>query len=59
MRRMAETAVIFWPMTALLGAVGLHAIAPRRAPGLYLSPAVCTVALIAITVTYVAAIWSH
>jgi len=56
---MAETAVIFWPMTALLGAVGLHAIAPRRAPGLYLSPAVCTVALIAITVTYVAAIWSH
>lgn len=53
------TALIFWPMAALLGAVGLHAIAPRRAPGLYLGPAAGTAALIALAVAYVAAIWSH
>ena len=53
------TGLIFWPMAALLGAVGLHAIAPRRAPLLYLGPAVCTVALISLAALYVAAIWSH
>jgi hypothetical protein len=53
------TALVFWPMAALLGAVGLHAIAPRRAPLLYLGPAACTVALITLAVTYVTAIWSH
>lgn len=53
------TALIFWPMAALLGAAGLHAIAPRRAPGLYLAPAVCTVAVITIAALYVAAVWSH
>lgn len=51
--------LIFWPMAALLGAAGLHAIAPRRAPGLYLGPAVRTVALITIAAVYVAAVWSH
>lgn len=50
---------VFWPMAALLGAVGLHAIAPRRAPLLYLGPAASTVALIAIAAAYVAAVWSH
>lgn len=50
---------LIWPMAALLGAVGLHAIAPRRAPLLYLGPAVCTVALITLAGLYVALIWSH
>lgn len=56
---MSLTALVFWPMVALLGAAGLHAIAPRRAPLLYLGPAFCTVALIAIAAAYVAAVWSH
>jgi hypothetical protein len=50
---------LIWPLAALLGAVGLHAIAPRRAPLLYLGPAAYTVALIIIAVAYAAAIWSH
>lgn len=50
---------LFWPLAALLGAVGLHAIAPRRAPLLYLGPAACTVALIGLATVYVATIWSH
>lgn len=50
---------VLWPIAALLSAVGLHAIAPRRAPLLYLGPATCTVALITIAVLYVTAIWSH
>ncbi|WP_222440920.1 hypothetical protein [Streptomyces sp. BK340] len=45
-------------MAALLGAVGLHALAPRRAPLLYLGPAACTIAVLAIAVLYVTAIWS-
>jgi hypothetical protein len=53
------TGLVFWPMAALLGAVGLHAIAPRRAPLLYLRPAACTVVLIALAAAYVTAIWSH
>lgn len=53
------TALVFWPMATLLGAAGLHAIAPRRAPLLYLGPALCTVALITIAALYVAAVWSH
>lgn len=48
-----------WPIAMLLSAVGLHAIAPRRAPLLYLGPAACTVALIALPATYVATLWSH
>lgn len=51
--------LIIWPTIALLAAVGLHAIAPRRAPGLYLLPAARTVALITAATVYVAAIWSH
>lgn len=51
--------VFVWPMAALLGAAGLHAIAPRRAPGLYIAPAARTVALITAAVVYVATIWSH
>ena len=50
---------LIWPLAALLGAVGLHAIAPRRAPLLYLGPAAGTVALITLATLYVAAIWSH
>ncbi len=48
-----------WPIAALLSAVGLHAIAPRRAPLLYLGPAACTVLLLALPALYIAAIWSH
>lgn len=50
---------LLWPATALLGAAGLRAIAPRRAPLLYLGPAACTVALIALAAAYIALIWSH
>ncbi len=56
---MADPTVIIWPVAALLGAVGLHAIAPRHTPGLYLRPAACTVALIATAAAFIAAIWSH
>ena len=48
MRHMPETAVLLWPLAALLSAVGL-----------YLGPAVCTVLLLALPVAYVATIWSH
>lgn len=48
-----------WPLLALVGAAGLYAVAPRRAPLLYLGPAACTVALITLAATYVAAVWSH
>jgi hypothetical protein len=51
--------VVLWPMAALLGAAGLHAIAPRRAPFLYLAPAALTTALLAAATLYVALIWSH
>ena len=50
---------LIWPIAALLGAVGLHAVAPRRAPLLYLGPAACTVALITLAVLSVTALWSH
>lgn len=50
---------LIWPLAALIGAAGLHAIAPRRAPLLYLGPAACTVLLLALPVAYVATIWSH
>lgn len=48
-----------WPVAALLSAVGLHALAPRRAPLLYLGPAALTAALISAATLYVATIWSH
>jgi hypothetical protein len=51
--------VIIWPFLALLGAIGLCTVAPRRAPLLYLGPAACTVALITLAVTAVTALWSH
>lgn len=51
--------VFLWPLAALLAAVGLHSIAPRRAPLLYLGPAATTVLLLALPVVYVATIWSH
>ena len=47
------------PLAALLAAVGLHTIAPRRAPLLYLGPATCTTLLLALPVIYIATIWSH
>jgi hypothetical protein len=50
---------LLWPVAALLGAVGLHALAPRRAPLAYLGPALCTVLLLALPIAYVATIWSH
>lgn len=50
---------LIWPIAALIGAVGLHAIAPRRAPLLYVGPAACTVAVLSVATIYVALIWSH
>lgn len=50
---------LLWPIAALLAAVGLHAVAPRRAPLLYLGPAATTVILLALPIAYVATIWSH
>lgn len=50
---------VLCPLAALLAAVGLHSIAPRRAPLLYLGPAACTVILLALPTLYVATIWSH
>ncbi|WP_328846135.1 hypothetical protein [Streptomyces sp. NBC_00258] len=46
---------IVFPLAALLGAVGLRVIAPRRAPGMYLAPAACTVALLALATACVVA----
>jgi hypothetical protein len=48
-----------WPLLAVLSAAGLYAVAPRRAPLLYLGPAACTVAFITLAVASVAAVWSH
>lgn len=48
-----------WPIAALLAAVGLHSVAPRRAPLLYLGPAATTVLLLALPIAYIATIWSH
>lgn len=53
------TALLFWLMTAILGAAGLHTIASRHAPGLYLAPAARTVAVLAVAATYIVIIWSH
>jgi len=50
---------VLCPLAAVLAAVGLHAVAPRRAPLLYLGPAACTVILLALPIAYVATIWSH
>jgi hypothetical protein len=49
---------LVWPTAALLAAVGLRALAPRRAPGLYLAPALCTLAVLTLAATYIAAVWS-
>lgn len=54
-----SAALAIWPTAALLSAVGLHALAPRRTPLLYLGPAACTVLLLALPVLYIATIWSH
>ncbi|MFJ6119801.1 hypothetical protein [Streptomyces sp. NPDC092129] len=56
---MMALGLLIWPLVALLGAVGLHAIAPRHAPGQYLLPAVRTVAVITTATLFVTAIWSH
>ncbi|QJT04373.1 hypothetical protein G9272_32160 [Streptomyces asoensis] len=50
---------LLWPTAAVLAAVGLHAIAPRRAPLAYLGPAACTVILLTLPIAYIATIWSH
>ncbi|WP_192583330.1 hypothetical protein [Streptomyces albicerus] len=49
----------FFASSALLAAAGLCVIAPRRTPRSHLLPAARTVALIALAVIYVVAIWSH
>ncbi|MCI3271411.1 hypothetical protein [Streptomyces cylindrosporus] len=59
MAGLAVIQAILWPVLAALSAAGLLAIAPRRAPLLYLGPAACTVALITLAVAYAAADWSH
>jgi hypothetical protein len=51
--------LIVWPVVALLGVIGLHALAPHLAPERPLLPAVRTVALITTAAAYVAAVWSH
>lgn len=56
---MSVLAAVIWPMLALLAAAGLCVIAPRRTGGSYLIPAARTVAIIALAVIYIAAIWSH
>jgi len=50
---------LLWPIAALLGAAGLYAVAPRRAPLAYLGPAAATVALIALPITYIATTWGR
>jgi hypothetical protein len=54
-----SAALAVWPTAALLSAVGLRALAPRRAPLLYLGPAACTVILLALPIAYIATIWSR
>lgn len=51
--------LIVWALSAFLAAVGLHAIAPRTYRAEHLSSAARTVAVIALAVAYVAAVWSH
>jgi hypothetical protein len=46
--------LIIWPAVAILGAVGLYAIAPTQCRGLYLLPVARTVALISAAATFVA-----
>ena len=50
---------VHFPLAALLAAVGLYSIAPRRTPLLYLGPATFTLAVLAAASLYVATIWSH
>lgn len=50
---------LLWPLAALAAAVGLHAVAPHRAPLLYLGPAAATAALLALPTIYIVMIWSH
>lgn len=52
-----QAASLLWPLAALASALGLRALAPRRAPGLYLGPAVCTALLLALPAIYVAALF--
>lgn len=51
--------LIIWPVVALLGALGLYAIAPRQCRGEYLLPVTRTVVLLTIATLYIATIWSH
>ncbi|MFC8361116.1 hypothetical protein ACFUIY_14735 [Streptomyces griseorubiginosus] len=45
-----------WPLAAILAAVGLHSIAPRRAPLLYLGPATGTAVFICLCAALAAAV---
>ncbi|MFE1849881.1 hypothetical protein ACFYOF_06385 [Streptomyces sp. NPDC007148] len=56
---MMPLGLLVWPLVALLGAVGLHAVAPRHSSGQYLLPVVRTVAVITVATLFVTAIWSH
>ncbi|MEW2451217.1 hypothetical protein AB0896_27290 [Streptomyces parvulus] len=51
--------IALWPLAVLLAALGLRALAPRRAPGLYLGPAACTALFICTLAALPAAVWSH
>ncbi|MEU8555944.1 hypothetical protein AB0C80_18410 [Streptomyces anthocyanicus] len=51
--------IALWPLAAILAALGLRVLAPRRAPGLFLGPAACTVTVLFIAVAYTTAVWSH
>lgn len=46
--------LIICPVLALLGALGLCAVAPRQSRGLYLLPVIRTVAVLSAAATYVA-----
>lgn len=52
-----SAALALCPLAAVLSALGLHALAPRRARFLYLGPASCTTALLALAALYVAALF--
>ncbi|HET6356075.1 hypothetical protein [Streptomyces sp.] len=51
--------LIIFPVLALLAGCALVALAPARTRTHYVLPAVRTVALVAVAVIYVTAIWSH
>lgn len=45
-----------WPIAAILAAVGLHSVAPRRAPLIYLGPAAGTAVFICLCAAFAATV---